>query len=143
MDNLLELDKSLIGIGISLGVSFFILLNRKKKWMREKVVWLICSGLFVFGVSGFLFAKLVYRGDKVLYFGFCIPLIYWVFDRLFKKISENLQGRDFYLFLRGSSEINDSIFAENPHVKNSDKTFSILLLAIIVGTLFIGLNLIN
>jgi len=135
------LDNSIIGIGIALGVSFFILYTRKKKWMTEKIVWLICIGLLVFGIFGFLYSKSEFRDDKVMYFGFCVPIVYWIFDRLFKKISENIHKRDFILFLRYSDEINDGFGAKNPHVKDSDKLFSFGLLIIIVATLFLGIKI--
>ncbi len=135
------MDNSIIGIGIALGVSFFILYTRKKKWMTEKIVWLICIGLLVFGIFGFLYSKSEFRDDKVMYFGFCVPIVYWIFDRLFKKISENIHKRDFILFLRYSDEINDGFGAKNPHVKDSDKLFSFGLLIIIVVTLFLGIKI--
>ena len=135
------MDNSIIGIGIALGVSFFILYTRKKKWMTEKIVWLICIGLLVFGIFGFLYSKSEFRDDKVMYFGFCVPIVYWIFDRLFKKISENIHKRDFILFLRYSDEINDGFGAKNPHVKDSDKLFSFGLLIIIVATLFLGIKI--
>ncbi|APY09535.1 hypothetical protein BWZ20_15035 [Winogradskyella sp. J14-2] len=135
------MDNSIIGIGIALGVSFFILYTRKKKWMNEKKVWLICVGLLAFRIFGFLYSKSEFRNDKVMYFGFCVPIVYWIFDRLFKKISENIHKRDFILFLRYSDEINDGLGAKNPHVKDSDKLFSFGLLIIIVATLFIGIKI--
>ncbi len=136
------MDNSIIGIGIALGVSFFILYTRKKRWMTEKIVWLICIGLLALGIFGFLYSKSEFRGDKVMYFGFCVPIVYWIFDRLFKKISENIHKRDFILFLRYSDEINDGLGAKNPHVKDSDKLFSFGLLIIIIGTLLIGIQMI-
>ena len=135
------MDNSIIGIGIALGVSFFILYTRKKKWMTEKKVWLICIGLLTIGIFGFLHSKSEFRDDRVMYFGFCVPIVYWIFDRLFKKVSENIHKRDFILFLRYSDEINDGLGAKNPHVKDSDKLFSFGLLIIIVATLFIGIEI--
>jgi hypothetical protein len=134
------LDNSIIGIGIALGVSFFILYTRKKRWMTEKIVWLVCTGLLAIGIFGFLYSKSEFRDDKIMYFGFCVPIVYWIFDRLFKRISENIHKRDFILFLRYSDEINDGLGAKNPHVKDSDKLFSFGLLIIIVATLFIGIK---
>ena len=109
--------------------------------MTEKIVWLICIGLLVFGIFGFLYSKSEFRDDKVMYFGFCVPIVYWIFDRLFKKISENIHKRDFILFLSYSDEINDGFGAKNPHVKDSDKLFSFGLLIIIVATLFLGIKI--
>ena len=134
------MDNSIVGIGIALGVSFFILYTRKTKWMTEKIVWLICSGLLVIGLFGFLYFKSEFRNDQIMYFGFCVPIVYWIFDRIFKKISERLHERDFILFLRYSDEINDQLGAKNTHVKNSNRSFSFGLLIIIVGTLFIEIQ---
>jgi hypothetical protein len=136
------LDNSIIGIGIALGISLFILYTRKKKWMNPKIIWLTCFGLLAIGLFGLLYSKSEFRDDKVMYFGFCVPIIYWVFDRIFKRISENIHKRDFILFMRYSDEINDGFGAKNSHVKESDKLFSFGLLIIIVLTLLIGMYVI-
>ena len=133
------MDNSIIGIGIALGISFFILYTRKTKWMKPKIVWLICIGLLTVGLFGILYSDSELRNNRIMYFGFCVPIIYWTFDRIFKRISENMHKRDFILFLRYSDEINDGFGAENPKVKISDKLFSFGLLTIILGTLFIGI----
>lgn len=137
-----NMDNSTIGILFAVGVCFFILYTRKKKWMSRKLVWFICIGFLAIGLFGFLYLKPIFRGDKVLYFGFCIPIVYWIVDRIFKRLSEKIHQRDFILFLRNSDEIDDGFGASNPHVKSSDKLFSIGLVIIIVLTLVIGLVII-
>ena len=137
------MDNSIIGIGIALGISFFILYTRKTKWMKPKIVWLICVGLLAIGLFGILYSKTEFRNDRIMYFGFCVPIIYWTFDRIFKRISENMHKRDFILFLRYSNEINDRLGAKNPSVKISDKLFSFGLMTIIIATLLIGIGIIK
>ncbi|CAM4289336.1 hypothetical protein [Zobellia nedashkovskayae] len=137
------MDNSTIGIIAAIGISFFILYKRKKEWLNPKTVWLICAGLLIFGLYGLLFLKPELRQDRAMFFGFCVPIVYWIFDRIFKRISENRHQRDFILFLRYSDEINDGFRAENPHVEDSDKFFSIALLVIVVTTLVIGLSIIG
>jgi hypothetical protein len=137
------LDNSIIGIGVALGVSFFILYTRKKKWMNPKIVWLICIGLLSIGIYGLYITKIEFKSDRIMYFGFLAPIIYWTFDRIFKKISFRIHNRDFILYLRYSDEINDSFGAKNPHVKVSDKLFSFGLLIIIVTILFAGIGIIK
>ncbi len=132
------MDNSIIGKGIALGISFFILYSRKSKWLNPKIVWLICTGLFTFGSFGVLCTKTEFRNDRIMYFGFCVPIVYWIFDRIFKRISETIHQRDFILFLRNSGEIDNKLGAKNPHVEKSDKLFSIGLLIIIIGTLLLG-----
>jgi hypothetical protein len=108
--------------------------------MKPKIVWLICIGLMTIGLFGILYLKAEFRNDRIMYFGFCVPIIYWSFDRMFKRLSENIHKRDFILFLRYSDEINDRFGAKNSKVKISDKLFSFGLLIIIVGTIFIGIQ---
>jgi len=64
----------------------------------------------------------------------CIPLVYYTLDRLFRQISIKMHNRDYILWVNGSSEIDDSLFGENPHVKTSDKLFSIGLITIVISS---------
>ncbi|TYP99679.1 hypothetical protein C7447_101283 [Tenacibaculum adriaticum] len=132
------MNNSTIGICVALGVSFFFLYTRKKKWQNPKIVWLICFGLLLLGISGFVISNTKIKRDLILYYGFCIPIIYWFFDRLFKTLSFKIQNRDFILYLKGSDEIDSSLGGKNPHVKESDILFSFGLLIIIVLSTLIG-----
>lgn len=136
------MDNSIIGIGIALGISFFILYTRKKKWMNPKIIWIICFGLLAIGIFGLLSCKTNFRSDRIMYFEFCVPIVYWTFDRIFKRISEKLHNRDFILYLRGSDEINGGLGAKNPHVKESDILFSFGLIIIIIITILFGMKVI-
>ncbi|TVZ15596.1 hypothetical protein JM81_1842 [Maribacter sp. MAR_2009_72] len=110
--------------------------------MNSRIIWLTCAGLLAIGIFGLLDSKIEFRNDRIMYFGFCVPIIYWIFDRLFKRISENIHNRDFILFMRYSDEINDGFGAKNPHVKESDKLFSFGLLIIVVVALLIGMKVV-
>ena len=127
---------------MALGVSFFFLYTRKKEWMKPSFVWLICIGLLLVGVFGFLNSEYESRNKLIMFYGFCVPVIYWTFDRIFKKISLKMHKRDFILYLRYSDEINDQLNGKNQHVKSSDKLFSFGLLIIILGSLLIGIGII-
>ena len=128
---------------IALGISFSILYLRKEEWIRAPRVWLFCLALSTIGIASFLyFAESASRDERIMYWGFCVPFIYWTSDRFFKKLSVKIHQRDFILFLRGSKEIDDSISALNPLVEVSDKIISILLVLIIVLTLLLGIQLI-
>jgi hypothetical protein len=109
--------------------------------MKPKIVWLFNIGLLLTGLFGILYSNSEFKGDRILYFELCVPIIYWTFDRVFKRMSENLHKRDFILFLRGSGEINERFGAKNQHVKISDKLFSFGLLIIIIGSLLIGIQI--
>jgi len=128
------------GIGIALGLSFFLLYKRKKEWNTDHLRWTITGLPFIVGLIGIFLINL--KADKelkVLLLGMMVPLVYNSFDRLFKKLSEKYQGRDFYLYLRNSDEITERPLS-NPHVKGMDIAFSFgLLIIIILLTLGAGL----
>lgn len=137
------MDKSLIGTSIALGISFIIMYSRKEKWLNPKIVWLTLSGLCIIGVIGLIKTNAEFKDNLILFYGFCVPLIYWIFDRIFKLISLRIQKRDFYLWLRNSDEIDNQLFAKNPHVKITDKILSFGLLIIIIAALLVGIEIIK
>jgi hypothetical protein len=126
-------------IGLSLGMCFFLLYTRKKKWNSDLFRWGITGSLFFIGLTGFIIER-THQIDNGFYF-LCPPLIYNCFDRWFKQLSVQKQGRDFYLWLSHSDEIDGSFRADNPHVKPFDKLFSILLLVIIIGLMVLSILL--
>ncbi len=132
------IDNVAIGIAIAFGICFFFLYTRRMKWGKPKVRWSICIGLFILGILGLLFDPSPTKNDPMLYWGFCVPLLYYSTDRLFRYISFRVNGRDFILWLRGSSEIDDSFGGKNPHVKVLDIVFSLGLLIFIVVATLIG-----
>ncbi len=133
------MDVAEIFIAISLGLSFFLLYTRRKKWSTDKLRWLITGIVFLCGLLGLLNDK------KHLYihgFHFLLtPLIYNCFDRWFKHLSIRKYGRDFYLWLRGSDDIDDGFRDKNPHLKPLDRFFSLLLLFIIIGLMAFAASL--
>jgi hypothetical protein len=114
-------------ISISYVVNFGLLYTRKQKWNTDLFRWI----LVVLLLSSGIIIKKQYpltRELKILVWCLTTPLYYNILDRTLKKVSLKVMNRDFYLWLRGSSEISDDIFAKNPHVNWIDKVFSILLL---------------
>ncbi len=127
------MDFNLIGYFLSIIICLFILYNRKSKWLNVKSVWLLFSLFFCLGL---LILKLSNNINlKNVLFGLCPPIVYWAFDRLFKFLSIKIHDRDFFLYLRGSNDIDDSFWGRNPHVKTTDFLFSFLLLIIIASSL--------
>jgi hypothetical protein len=137
----MDIDYTAIGIGISYGVSFFLLYTRKERWNTNLLRWIITVPLFIFGVLS-LSGYLTQATNDYQFFSWCLttPFSYNVFDRLFKKISERMVERDFYLWLNWSLEIDSSIGGDNPHVKGIDILFSILLLVIILALPVFGMG---
>lgn len=139
----MNLDIGFIGISIAFGLSLFFLYTRKKKWMPASYVWAICIVLCLIGLTGYYLTEPKQNEQLLMFHGFCVPLIYWSFDRIFKRISMQVHQRDFILYLRKSDEINDGIFSKNPHVKGLDLLFSFGLVAIIVLSIFMGVYIIQ
>jgi hypothetical protein len=132
------MSNSVIGIGIALGVSFFFLYTRGKKWTNPNLRWLMCGGLFISGLLGLVFMSDTSKANIMLYWGLCVPILSYGMDRLFRYLSFKIYDRDFVLWLCGSDEIDDSIGGRNPHVKPLDIVFSLGLLIFIVLTTLIG-----
>lgn len=136
------MNKQLLGFMAPFIISYVILTNRKHKWMNLKIQLTITLTLLLFGLYGL--KNLSYNKiDKVFYYGFCTPIIHLIMLKFFKYVSYKTQDRDFHLWLRGSSEVNQSIFSKNPHVTFFDKAISITLLIIIITTLLGGANMIR
>lgn len=116
--------------------SVVLLHQRKKKWATSRTRWMLTGILAGFGLLGYLVTGMYASvlGSQFL----LIPFIYNCFDRLFKYITLKKYKRDFYLWLRYSSEIDDRMMGHNPHVGVLDKLFSVTLLFMIMGLLIIG-----
>ena len=108
------MNNEIIGISFGLLLPILTLYNRKAKWLNSKVTWLTFFVFLSYGLYGLLYLKPILKNDKIFYFGFCIPIIYWIFDRFFKFLSIKINNRDFILYLRNSNEIDNSLFGKNP-----------------------------
>jgi hypothetical protein len=137
----MEFNYSLFGLLISYGVSFTLLYTRHMSWSTEILRWSICFALCIVGAIG-LSSELAMENKRFFLFSWCLitPVICNLLDRFFKKLSESISRRDFYLWLRGSWEIDDSFTGKNPHVNNWDKLFSILLLIVILVLPVLGVR---
>lgn len=137
-------DKIIIsGFVISFGFSLFMLFTRKKQWFSAEIKALLLLFLIITGLVGFIGA--VENSARFLYYSMLVPPISFLIDRLFRHLSIKLHKRDFYLYLKGSDEIDDSIsgFGKNKHIKASDVIFSfgmfiIILFLTIMGSVLFG-----
>jgi len=135
------IDLLFIGIMLSLGINFFLLFTRKRKWNTWKVRWIIASTLLVVAVVCIVSSSV--KNYDTIAFAWCLStvFIYNLLESIFDMISKRTHGRTFYLWLRGSEEINYNFGAKNEHVKLSDKLISLTLLLFIfilpiIGSLF-------
>ncbi len=128
----------IIGFIVSFGISLFIVYTRKEKWilMKIKVIFLIALALI--GIIGFFSSN--DNASRFVYYSMIVPPISFSFDRFFKLMSLRLYNRDFYLYLRGSKEIDDSFsgLGKNKHILWSDIIFSFGLLIIILILTVLG-----
>lgn len=132
------MDIKLIGIFTAIGLSLLLLYTRKSKQIPETIRLSVTSILFVFGGLNLAKSASINGDEFLLYWGLCVPFAYYVTDRLFRKLAIMAYNRDFILWLRGSFEIDDSLFGSNPHVKTLDIVFSIGLLVLIIGLTTLG-----
>ena len=132
------MDSFLVGIIISFSICFFLLYTRNRNWANQRLRWVLCTILFLLGLIGFGAFQSNYNSNYVFFWHLCIPLLYFSLDRLFKAISFYIYNRDFFLWLRHSDEINDSLGAKNSHVKAFDIVFSLFLLVWIVSLALFG-----
>lgn len=132
----------IIGIVISLGISLFILYTRKEKWISRKIKMILLIAMTVTSIIGFFSSN--DNATRFFFYSMIIPPISFSLDRIFKLMSLRLYNRDFYLYLRGSKEINDSFsgLGMNKHIRWSDIIFSfgvlstILILTVLGAVLF-------
>ncbi|NNJ56625.1 MAG: hypothetical protein HKP14_10845 [Bacteroidia bacterium] len=91
--------------------------------------WSITALLFIIGLVGWLGYFNVVHED-FHFFSWCImtPFFYNMLDLSFKMISERVNKRDFYLWLRFSDDIDDSFRGINLHVGALDILFSLILI---------------
>jgi hypothetical protein len=134
------MDKSTLAV-IFIMLSFFMgmvmLYNRKKSWCTPALRWILAGAFLLAGLL-FLLTDFFDTRSRLVFAISWIPFIHNAVDRLFKWISLRKHGRDFYLYLRFSGEINYRPGASNPHIKPSDIFFSLFLLFMDVGLLLLS-----
>jgi hypothetical protein len=128
----------IIGIIISLGISLFILYSRKEKWISMKIKVIFLIAMMVTSIIGFFSSN--DNAIRFFFYSMIIPPISFFLDRIFKLMSLRLYNRDFYLYLRGSKEINDSFsgLGMNKHIRWSDILFSFSILSTILILIVLG-----
>ncbi len=109
-----------IEILIGIALPMILLFGRNTSWIKSKAKWIIVFMLFIISVS-YLFFN---RDEFSAFFGMLLaPFAFSLIDMGVTLISMKKQGRDMYLWLRGSNDL-----AKNRPFQNSDIILSILLL---------------
>ena len=133
------MDLKAIFVILPLMLNMMLLFKRKKKWAKSKYRWILS---FIF----FIFSLLIYISDLAVDFqipiiviwGLMTPFVFTLIDYMFQSFSFGLHNRDFYLWLRGSDEIDESKLSGGKHVKISDRIFSMALIFIVIFLPFAG-----
>ena len=120
-----------------------MLYTRKLEILSSSVKWIITIALMVFGIIGLTLTPKLNDDNQMLFWGMCVPFIYYSFDVLFKSLSIKYYNRDFILWLKGSGEIDDSFGGSNLQIKTLDIVFSLGLLVIILFATFFGMGMIQ
>lgn len=128
----------MVGIGFSLGLIVLILYTRRKNWVSLKLKYYLATFLLLIGTIGILFSSK--NQNRFLFYSLFMPVFIFLLDRLFSNLSKRIHDRDFYLYLRGSPDIDETIPGQlyNEHIKPSDIVFSMALLATIMCLLALG-----
>ena len=117
----------IIGFVFSFGLSFTMFYLRMKSWFKSSAKTIVTISLAVIGLIGF---QMTNKNDfRFLFYSMIVPIIYLLFDILFKKLSIKYQGRDFYLYLRFSDDLDN----HDEDISALDIIFSLSILIIIFG----------
>jgi hypothetical protein len=109
--------------------NFILLFNRQSKWVQSNYKWHIAIVLFVAGAILWYLEKSANYQINLVFLGMTTPAFFSLIDYGFKKLSFAIHRRDFYLWLRGSADLNN----HKLQFKASDRIISILLLYITLG----------
>ncbi len=118
-------------------INFILLYLRKRRWVRNKYKW--CFLLILAIISFYIFVTNYSNSsttEKMLEWTWMTPIIFSLVDLILMKLSFLIHDRDFYLWLRGSSEIDDTKLGGS-HIKNTDRFFSMFLLIFLIASPFI------
>lgn len=126
---------TILGLTISVGFSMFLLFSRMKNWYQHNVKMILTTILAIIGLIGFPLSN--DNEFRLSFYSLIVPIIYLLFDILFRKLSYKFQGRDFYLYLRFS----DDLEVNRRNFSPLDKILSFGSLIIIIGLVLFGVEL--
>lgn len=129
------MDLKIIAVIFPFVLNFTLLFNRKKKWAKSEYRWILVFAMFIAGLIIFLSRNKI----EIEVWGIMTPMIFAIIDYGFKRLSYSIHNRDLYLWVRGSSDINDFTFSGGKHVRASDRIFSMIMLFSVIFLPFIGM----
>ncbi len=130
--------KLIISVALAMA-NFLLLFNRKTSWFKSQYKCYLVITLFIIGILLILIKPPKGLFVSILFSSLMTPAIYSIVDFGFERLSFLLHDRDFYLWLKGSSELN----TKSGQFKASDKVISLILLYIVIALPIIPLLLIK
>ena len=118
---------TIIGFVFSFGLSISMLYLRMKSWLKGSIKTIIAISFATIGLIGF---QMTNKNDfRFLFYSMIVPILYLLLDMLFKNLSIKFQGRDFYLYLQFSDDLDN----HNNDFSALDIVFSFTILIIVFG----------
>jgi DNA-directed RNA polymerase len=108
-----------------MGLNMILFFNRKSSWSSNRYKWVFVGIFFTIGVTLSLINGIENVSTALSFWGLMTPVVFSVVDYGFKCISKLIHNRDYYLWLRGSSELKKKF-------KASDKVISMTNLCLII-----------
>jgi len=123
----------LIGVLGAMLLNFLLLFGRNATWIRNIYKWYFCSAIFLIGFILFFFFNSHHLKDSdFASWALMTPFLFSLIDFGFQKLSESINNRDYYLWLRGSSQLWNRDFK----FQTSDRLISMFMLFLIFVLVF-------
>ncbi|MGK0487556.1 MAG: hypothetical protein ACJAXB_000732 [Candidatus Endobugula sp.] len=124
------------------GLSFLIIYSKNFRWVKNQDFWL---GVIPFPVIlYFILNGESVEGFSIEYGCLTSPLVIGTLNRLFNAWSQRKYGRNYYLHIKGSKDLNGlGLRRHNKHFKISDYIFSSIVVMLWVGWPMIFVVLVN
>jgi len=115
---------------IPISLCFILLYFRKRTWVKSKTTLILLFALALISTVGYLTLNPDLPGQ--LFWGLTTPFIFQLSNKTASQISWKIHGRELYLWLRGSEDIDNTKLSGGSHVKGSDRILSLTLLILVI-----------
>lgn len=120
-------------------LNVLLLYHRRRPWARSSARWFGVGLLFIAGCFTFFNSTDPELAEfRLLAWNLLTPLVFSLVDYGVSWLSLRLQGREIYVWLRGSKDIKPWTLSGGSHVSMLDRFFSMLLICVAVGLVYVG-----
>jgi len=128
-------DLQIFGVIAPMFLNMILFNCRKSNWVRNQYKWIFVTFLFVTGIILSIIYGIKNVDIALIFWALMTPAIFSLIDYGFQSISISIHNRDYYLWIRGSSELSDSSIK----FKASDRIISIINIYLVIFLPFIPL----